>query len=256
LLKLNHTQPMPGGPHATRGRKLRGSLTERQVEEFLCVGQLGYFAGPKLHIIDPFGVTDPLIARLPAFPASFVRPGQIHRHYAQDYTRTVQLQKNVIRDKNLAQYYDKLKLIVSGPLWSWERIKAIYAMNTGQYDPWVRNYRPDWRLSDFDKRTPEGGQWNAAGNVVLGGEGIAIDLEGVRHHTAVDISLDGNDTYLVEFRLKDGEPLRMRVPPAGENMRNRHLDLNPDDAKVGYDRLRISPIAGDGNFSIGHVILR
>ncbi|MFN8425377.1 MAG: hypothetical protein U0X87_03830 [Anaerolineales bacterium] len=41
----------------------------------------------------------------------------------------------------MAQYYEKLKIIISGDLWSWDRIKVIWKMNTGQYDDLLPAYQ-------------------------------------------------------------------------------------------------------------------
>ena len=45
-----------------------------------------------------------------------------------------------IEDPDLHTYYDKVRLITRGPLFSWRRIKTIVAMNLGAYDGLVESY--------------------------------------------------------------------------------------------------------------------
>ena len=51
------------------------------------IGFLGYFAGPRVHIIDPFALADPLLARLPAVPNS--RIGHFRRELPAGYAESV-----------------------------------------------------------------------------------------------------------------------------------------------------------------------
>jgi hypothetical protein len=52
-------------------------------------------------------------------------------HASTPWNRTGE---NRIEDPSIAQYYDHLKIIVSGELWSWRRLDAFWKMNTGQYE--------------------------------------------------------------------------------------------------------------------------
>jgi len=47
---------------------------------------------------------------------------------------------NVIEDKCLATYYDKLSLITRGNLFDGDRIQEIWNMNTGKYDYLIDSY--------------------------------------------------------------------------------------------------------------------
>ncbi len=50
-------------------------------------------------------------------------------------------------DPALAQYYDKLRLIISGDLWSWERLEEIVRFNLGEYDYLRDEYVKNGRLN-------------------------------------------------------------------------------------------------------------
>jgi arabinofuranosyltransferase len=107
------------------------------------IGYLGFFAGPKTYIIDEYSLTDPLLARLPIDDKSSWRIGHFSRLLPDGYLSSIESGTNMISDPNLAEYYDKLKLIISGEILNRERLETIWRMNTGQYDYLIANYLND-----------------------------------------------------------------------------------------------------------------
>jgi arabinofuranosyltransferase len=106
---------------------------DRQVVATGSVGFLGYFAGPDVFVIDLLGLADPLLARLP--PADPVwRIGHFGRYLPAGYVETAATGINQIEDPDLAIYYDQLLLVVRGPLWDRQRLRAIWNLNWGTYD--------------------------------------------------------------------------------------------------------------------------
>jgi arabinofuranosyltransferase len=122
--------------------KLAGQLrtTGEKVYVGKGIGFLGYYAGPKVHIIDMFGIGDPLLARLPVATDKTWRIGHFKRDIPLGYVQTFRDDKNDLKDASLIEYYDHLRFIISGPLWSGERWRAIWEINTGQYDHLLRSY--------------------------------------------------------------------------------------------------------------------
>jgi arabinofuranosyltransferase len=111
------------------GRLLRQQ--GRPVFEYGTIGFTGYFAGPDVHIIDQFALAEPLLARLPAWRVS--RIGHFRRDIPAGYEETVASGHNCIANPEIAAYYDRLHLIIAGPLWSQERFAAIVGMLLGRY---------------------------------------------------------------------------------------------------------------------------
>jgi len=98
------------------------------------IGMAGYFAGPKVHIIDELALGDPLLSHLqPSNPIDW-DIAHFKRDIPSGYIETIESETNEIADPSLAAYYTKLHLIVSGDLWTVERWEAIWKMNTGQYN--------------------------------------------------------------------------------------------------------------------------
>lgn len=97
-----------------------------------CIGFFGYYAGPRLYVIDVMALADPFLARLPvskpADPRSW-RIGHFTRDLPPGYRETISAGRNVIQDPRLAKLYDDLRLVTAGPLWSAERWRAIWRLN-------------------------------------------------------------------------------------------------------------------------------
>ena len=101
------------------------------------VGFSGFYAGPQVHIIDAIALAEPLLARLPARVESDWGPGHFNRIMPEGYIETHHSGQNLIADKNLAVYFDKLCIITRGDLFDGRRWREIWNMHTGKYDPLI-----------------------------------------------------------------------------------------------------------------------
>ncbi len=133
LLKSRPGNPRPDHPMAVDGRQLRAGSARVVTRDG--IGFTGYFAGPNVHIVDIYALTDPLLARLPAIPNS--RTGHYLRDIPAGYLESLESNTNRIADPDLAVYYDRLRLAVSGPLWDRERLATVAGLLTGRYDRYL-----------------------------------------------------------------------------------------------------------------------
>ena len=118
------------------------------------VGLFAYRLGPSVYVIDYHGLGDPLLARLPALPRDPVLAGMIPRlaslpwrvgHYLRPvpsgYALTRSVGENRIADPDLAEFFDRIQLVVSGPIASVERFSAILDLQSSwaqsRIDAWV-----------------------------------------------------------------------------------------------------------------------
>ncbi len=105
------------------------------------VGMQGYCMPRTTIGIDFNGLVDPLMARMPKYPDVAWLPGGGVRIIPDGYLASLQANKNLITDPDLALYYDKIRLITqSDQLFSLERFKTIVAFNLGIYEPWRQDY--------------------------------------------------------------------------------------------------------------------
>ena len=106
--------------------------------KFPNIGFYGYYAGHQCYILDELALCDPLLSKLPAIKPW--RIGHFKREIPKGYEETLESGINKIEDPNLAEYYDKILLITRGDQFSPERLKAIWKINTGQYDYLIQRY--------------------------------------------------------------------------------------------------------------------
>lgn len=137
LVQLGHGKELPDHDWALEGRAARRSNPGVVVKG--SVGFYGYFAGPQVYVVDLLGLGDPLLARLPPIDPQW-RIGHYGRRPPPGYLDTLSTGKNLIRDPNLALYYEKLSLIIRGPLLAPERLAEILRFNLGLYNRYLNNY--------------------------------------------------------------------------------------------------------------------
>ena len=121
LLKGRWGDQRPDHPMVGDGLALRHGRERVVVRDG--IGFAGYFAGPHVHIIDKYALSDPLLSRLRAPAGS--RTGHYVRDIPAGYVESVALGRNVIADPEVAALYDRVRLVTAGPLWNRERWRAI-----------------------------------------------------------------------------------------------------------------------------------
>jgi arabinofuranosyltransferase len=95
------------------------------------MGFFGYAAGRGKHIIDPVGLTDPLIARLPPADPGHWIPGHVRRDVPKGYVESVEQKQNRLEDPELRPFLDDLWLITRAPTFSGARWSAIIRFQLG-----------------------------------------------------------------------------------------------------------------------------
>jgi arabinofuranosyltransferase len=131
LLRANRDTNMPNNWHKGRGLGVPPTAVEAMAQ----VGVAGFFAPPTAIIIDSYGLGDAFIARLPAAKKVGWRPGHYAREIPSGYADTLREGRNLLAKREDAWLYDRIKLVASGPIWSWERWKEIVRLNLGLSPP-------------------------------------------------------------------------------------------------------------------------
>jgi len=231
----------------------------KYVQAFRAVGMVGYFSGPDVHIIDPYGLSDALIARMPAMHNPNWRIGHHLRVVPDGYEESIRAGQNLLADAQLAQFYDKLTLIISGDLFTAERFKTILAMNLGRYQPLIDlehyqfPYEVHFLLSELPQVQP-GSQRSV--NFNPNGWKISVFLEFISHATKVEIGLDAQDECLVLFSNNKNTLDTMRVGVSqGAGMQPRGVSVLEVAVGRGYDFIRLVPLSGDSTCVPGWIKL-
>lgn len=131
LLRATWGGENPSFEWAVQGRALRERPA--QVLPVQAVGMIGFFGGPRVHIIDLYALGDPLLARLPPNYVSRWRIGHFERSLPCGYQETLASGQNRIQNTHLAVYYEKIRLVTRGPLFERQRLLEIWNLNTRKY---------------------------------------------------------------------------------------------------------------------------
>jgi arabinofuranosyltransferase len=249
------------------------------------LGYTGLEGGPQLHIIDICGLSDPLLARLPSRPRQ--RVGHWERNLPTNYEMSVYDDFNHLVDEDVRSYYEKIRLVTRGPLFTAERWKAIYQLNFGAKPDLSRwsTYSPKRNDGVSDRVVPitrlrptarEAGACGELGTIIFGqhlGDTVEVKLSQKEAIDFIDISINGNERFQIEyFNGASYAPLfeigprtspsmqSFMIPPygplrPGEDCLVRYKRLI-DEPKPITDRIRIVALDGNKTLSIGHLLVR
>ncbi|MBK4733828.1 hypothetical protein [Noviherbaspirillum pedocola] len=102
------------------------------------IGMAGYMAGPNVKWVDPLGLADPLLARLPS--RRNARVGHYERAFPAGYLQSLVVNKNLVRDPKIAALEADVGKAVRAPLFSAGRLSAIWRLNTGYHSRAADNF--------------------------------------------------------------------------------------------------------------------
>lgn len=85
--------------------------------------------GYNIHNIDYMGITDPIMARIKTIQEHYA-PGHNYRPVPRGYPETLMEGTNKIVHPEIAAYYDRLKNVISGDLFTLSRFMDIIYLNT------------------------------------------------------------------------------------------------------------------------------
>ncbi len=128
LLRAQRGEHRIEHPWAVQGRRARAQGL--QVATRRPIGFYGFFAGPDCHVVDLFGLSDPLTARLPVRTDKEWRVGHLERALPIGYLESVRRPETGITDPDLAALDRRLRLVTRGPLFDAARWRAIVELNS------------------------------------------------------------------------------------------------------------------------------
>lgn len=266
LLRRHRGEWIPEHRWARRGAAWPEPAAEqRPVMEAREVGWTGYFGGDRVHVLDPYALGDPLLARLPPLWYPNWVAGHMLRHVPAGYRETLASGRNALVDPGLAAYWDRLALVTRGPIFSRERLVTIWRMNRGAYDHLIDDERYRFaeairvRLGELAD-LPPGAPLDAPGvrKLAQRGGALVVDLEGVRRAPRIVVAVGSDFRYRVTFRLRGRELGAVETslrPRAGGAIAHHRLEVPEAAVREGYDELRIVAVTGDSGQAVAGVKL-
>jgi arabinofuranosyltransferase len=226
------------------------------------LGVAGLEGGPNTHFIDPCGLSDPLLARLPMRTDRGWAVGHFYRQVPSGYTESLLKDENLLVDPATKSYWDVIRLATRGPLFSLTRFKAVARLNLGLVK------KPDMEAYRSGVLPPLVVDLGTLSKEVVAGPNIACDaptntrfdssievkLPSPTELSSIDISLTQNDRYVVEYQTQGTYRRLAEFGQNGEWGMVRHQIKFPYPTEM-TDRLRITAYARDGCYSIGHLFL-
>jgi arabinofuranosyltransferase len=192
------------------------------------IGLRGFFSGPQVHLVDYYGITDPLLARLPAVYKAQWRIGHFFRHTPEGYLETLQTQTPSFKDPQTAAYYTLLQSATRAPLYSFERwihIFLLHFVSPSLSQPFYRfPYIKETSLEELSVRKATGTPWNQKGNIGFAHEAcLQIHFPKKQYIQSLEISVDASNNYKILFL--QGEKILGNIfittPPPRRNPRCR-----------------------------------
>jgi arabinofuranosyltransferase len=236
----------------------------RAVETCGLMGRGGMEQGPFAHMLDECALADPLLARLPAIYNDQWRPGHFRRMIPDGYRESVESGENRVADPGLSRYYDRIRLVTRGTLWSSERWRAIWHLSTHGLDPDVNRafYRHAGHIARLQHLTglqSEGTPGDALGTRRVDPP-LAVLVDDRPGRRYLDASLDSDDRYFLVFLRQEAHVAMLEVPPVPEYRRQaglavHTLDLPAEATRRGFDTIVISAAPGDDPPAIGHLLI-
>ncbi|MEN8161651.1 MAG: hypothetical protein ABFS41_16395, partial [Myxococcota bacterium] len=123
---------VPDHPWMAEGEAVRRAGQKLALQE--ANGFFGFAAGPGAHVVDPHGLSEPFLARLPPPALPDWRIGHVWRDLPAGYWETLRDGTSRIADPGLAEYRAALVEITRGPLFARSRWAAIVGMALGRYE--------------------------------------------------------------------------------------------------------------------------
>jgi arabinofuranosyltransferase len=131
ILHASRTHVVPDDWRRARGQRMSATGIEAVAQ----VGVTGFFAPATAILVDGYGLNDAFLARLPATDQVTWRVGHYGREIPSGYLESLRAGRNRMTDPKLGQLFERVRLVVSGPIWSWERWKEIVRLNLGLEPP-------------------------------------------------------------------------------------------------------------------------
>lgn len=141
-LHRDETRTFPNHKWCNMGEN--AAAEHKEVSGFGGIGMYGYCAGLELIVMDNLALAEPFLARLPKMPE---RRGWRAGHFRRDYPQGYQLSRvsgqNQLVDPHLARLWDDVVQLTRAPIFTVERWKAIWRVNSGFYNDIGHYYHAD-----------------------------------------------------------------------------------------------------------------
>ncbi|MCK5126664.1 MAG: hypothetical protein KAR42_10440 [candidate division Zixibacteria bacterium] len=262
LYTKNGWQDEPNHDWVELGRENRqSSTTAPEITTAGGIGYVGFYSGPRVHIVDVYALADPLLSRMPSVMDIKWRAGHFRRAIPDGYLETISNSKNVIDGTYLAAFYDTLSFVIKGPIADIERNACAVKMAFGGYDYLLEHVGAIWltkKYEDIITSIPEGTRWWSPSVTILPSKGVRIKIDSLSFAGSLNISLDNNDDYVIRF-FKDKYDISDTTIKASHSpvlgLAHYTIAVPTEARKTGFNTIFVIPVANDEEYALGHLRL-
>ena len=225
------------------------------------VGIMGYYAGPKVHIVDSYALTEPILARLPT--EGTWRVGHFPRRVPPGYLRWLTHADSSDLPPPLKEYLENVAPVFRAPLLNSRRLRSLLLFSVGTFDSLLNSYI--WTRSDeLLTRVPlskvsqpvlPGAPRDDWRNVeIFPDTFLDVEVNSVTTGNYIEISVDCDDSYLLELEAAGGIS-RLAIKSAGSCPGMTVVQLPLPEGLRGQmiRKIRIKPSGGDRFYKLGHL---
>ncbi len=232
------------------GRQLR-SRAEREGKLYLPQGAngfTGYYAGPDVYIVHGLALTDGLLARLPPIYNPNWRSGHFMRLIPAGYLELEAGAQAHLEDAALDAYYQKIRLLTQGALFSAERWATIWVLNTRDFADLVPSQITRFRFPGLRTVRLETSLTDAVIelNLNFAGQGSAAQVEFPQlvHSSNMELGLSAGDNFQLVYLDENGDELGSQVllSAQAEGIEIHQVAIPQPIATSGFAAVRIMPI--------------
>lgn len=208
-------------------------------------GFTGFAAGPDVHIIQRLALTDGFLSRLPPLYYADWRSGHFQRLIPDGYLEAERGDITHLPDPALDAYYQKIKLVTHGELFTRERWQEIWELNTRNFDELLPGYEESFRFPDMtyieaDELIESGAPVSFNG---ARGIGLQIEFSPVSYATSMEIGLSGGDDFTIYYLDSVGNILASHklISESEGDFETYHLEIPARARETGVAALRVLP---------------
>lgn len=247
------------------GRELR-QRAEVEGKLFLPQGAngfTGYYAGPDVYIAHGLAITDGFLARVPPIYNPNWRSGHFMRTIPAGYLEVEAGSQEHLDDLVLDGYYQKIRLVTQGQLFSAERWQAIWELNTRDFKEWLPSYSvsfrfPRLRTIRLDVSPQPGSELQL--DIAFAGQGSAAQVEfpELLHAQSLMLSLSAGDNFELVYLDTDGNEMGSQpiLSNMGTGIERFDVEVPELISRKGFTAIRLIPIRvlyeeADGDYLLG-----
>lgn len=226
-------------------------------------GFSGFYSGPDVYLINTLALTDPFLMRIPPIFRANWRSGHFMRIIPEGYIEVQGGGGDHLGDPQLDHYYQQIRLVTEGAIFSADRWRAIWDLNVLEFDDWAPGLTTSLRFPWMvyaDAGEAARMLEDATSSLEFGyiGSGVQIHFDEPPNSCWVEIRMSAGDNFEIAYIDPEGQLIGSQILlGTGElGMQLYTLEMDTQICEASFAAIRIIPTRvfydeADGEYSFG-----